>query len=391
MPLSESILNLPGYEIEWISGRDPILMRVRHRGVFRCPFCGRSRLRLKGSYVRRVRHESFGKRAVFLLLQGKKHLCLECGRYFNQRFPGILPYKRSTERFRKEVFEKHLDGICQSRLSSRLEMGSATVERWYHDFLHRKVQELSGAPCPRELGIDEHFFTRKAGYATTLCDLSGRRVYDVVLGRSGERLERYLRNLEGRQYVRYVVMDLAESYRNVVRKHFPWAKIVSDRFHVIRLINLHFLRLWGKIDPVGRKNRGLISLMRRRAQKLSDLQKQRLSDYFDQFPAIAPIYDFKEKLCKLMRIKHRTRKQCRKIIPKFLAYIEELKHSGLEQMIVLGNTLDAWKEEIVRMWRYTKTNSITEGFHNKMEMISRRAYGFRNFENYRLRVKALCA
>ena len=36
------------------------------------------------------------------------------------------------------------------------------------------------------------------------------------------------------------------------------------------------------------------------------------------------------------------------------------------------------------------SNGITEGFHNKMEMISRRAYGFRNFENYRLRVLAHC-
>jgi len=44
----------------------------------------------------------------------------------------------------------------------------------------------------------------------------------------------------------------------------------------------------------------------------------------------------------------------------------------------------------VRMFRFTKSNGILEGFHNKMEMISRRAYGFRNFENYRLRVKALC-
>ena len=36
-------------------------------------------------------------------------------------------------------------------------------------------------------------------------------------------------------------------------------------------------------------------------------------------------------------------------------------------------------------------NGITEGFHNKMELISRRAYGFRNFNNYKIRVKALCA
>jgi hypothetical protein len=43
------------------------------------------------------------------------------------------------------------------------------------------------------------------------------------------------------------------------------------------------------------------------------------------------------------------------------------------------------------MWRFTRSNGITEGFHNKMETLSRQAYGFRNFENYRLRVKVLWA
>jgi transposase len=47
--------------------------------------------------------------------------------------------------------------------------------------------------------------------------------------------------------------------------------------------------------------------------------------------------------------------------------------------------------EIANMWRFTRNNGITEGFHNKMETISRVAYGFRNFENYRLRVKVLCS
>ena len=67
-----------------------------------------------------------------------------------------------------------------------------------------------------------------------------------------------------------------------------------------------------------------------------------------------------------------------------------VKDSMLEPLITLGNTLDSWKDEAARMFRFTKSNGITEGFHNKMEMISRRAYGFRNFENYRLRVRALC-
>jgi transposase len=56
----------------------------------------------------------------------------------------------------------------------------------------------------------------------------------------------------------------------------------------------------------------------------------------------------------------------------------------------LGQTLRAWSEEVARMWRFNKNNGITEGFHTKMEMISRRAYGFRKFENYRLRVRVLC-
>ncbi|HAU0215340.1 TPA: transposase, partial [Legionella pneumophila] len=49
------------------------------------------------------------------------------------------------------------------------------------------------------------------------------------------------------------------------------------------------------------------------------------------------------------------------------------------------------KEEIACMWRFSKSNGITEGFHRKMKLIQRRAYGFRNFENYRLRVRVLCA
>jgi transposase len=73
-----------------------------------------------------------------------------------------------------------------------------------------------------------------------------------------------------------------------------------------------------------------------------------------------------------------------------LQAIDHLKSSSFPPLQQLGLTLDSWREEIARMWRFTKNNGITEGFHTKMEMISRRAFGFRNFENYRLRVKVLC-
>jgi transposase len=43
------------------------------------------------------------------------------------------------------------------------------------------------------------------------------------------------------------------------------------------------------------------------------------------------------------------------------------------------------------MWGFRRNNGITEGFHNKLEVLQRQAYGFLNFQNYRLRVKVLCS
>jgi transposase len=80
-----------------------------------------------------------------------------------------------------------------------------------------------------------------------------------------------------------------------------------------------------------------------------------------------------------------------RLIPRLLRAIDQLRQTGLSPLAQLGDTLHSWKSEIATMWRFSRNNGITEGFHNKMETISRQAYGFRNFENYRLRVKVLCS
>jgi len=390
MPLGISILNIEGYAVTNISGRNPVIIEAIYTKKAKCPFCGQNTLRMKDKYIRKLNHESIGYRRTKLYLTACKYHCLSCNRYFNQRFPGILKYKRSTEGFRYEVFEKHNNGHTQSYLSKSLKIGSATVERWYHDYLAKKVSNFKNRSCPRVIGIDEHYFSRRYGYATTICDLSRHKVFDLTLGRSQKTLEHYFNKLNGKESVQVVVMDLSDTYRNIVKEHFPNAMIVTDRFHVIRLINHHFLGVWANIDPVGRKNRGLLSLMRRHRRNLKPEQILKLNRYFKERPEIKAIYDFKQSLCSLMMAKKKTAKQCRKLIPIFLDYVARLKDSMLDLMVTLGKTLELWEREVVRMFRFTKSNGITEGFHNKMEMISRRAYGFRNFENYRLRVRALC-
>ena len=113
--------------------------------------------------------------------------------------------------------------------------------------------------------------------------------------------------------------------------------------------------------------------------------------YLAERPALERIYGFKQRLCSMLLQKHRTRKQCRKLVPRLLRAIVELRPSGLAQLVTLGDTLHTRSAWAPRMWRFTRSNGITEGFHNKMETISRQAYGFRNFENYRQRVQVLCS
>lgn len=62
----------------------------------------------------------------------------------------------------------------------------------------------------------------------------------------------------------------------------------------------------------------------------------------------------------------------------------------LAPLVELGDTLHSWSTETAAMWRFTRNDSNTEGFHNKMELITRQAYGFCNFQNYRLQVRVLC-
>lgn len=389
---SEIVLGLPQYEISNIQRNGgTILISARHAGPICCPDCGGSRLRNKGWCRRIVRHDDWGFRKTILQLEVRKSLCVDCGRFFRQPLPGVQPCQRASESFQEMIFQQHLDGVNRSCLGRRRGIGAATVQRYFLRRMQRRARQDHPLVCPRVLGIDEHFFTRKKGYATTFCDLKNHRIYDIALGRSEAALESYFVRLQGKEQVRVVCMDLAVVYRSIVKKYFPRAVIVADRFHVIRLINHHFLACWREIDPAGAKNRGLLSLMRRHRHNLKPEQNLRLLAYLAEHPALEVIYRFKQRLCYLLLKRHKTRRHCQKLVPRFLRAIVELRDSGLAPLVALGETLHSWSEEIARMWRFTRSNGITEGFHNKMETISRQAYGFRNFENYRQRVQVLCS
>jgi transposase len=384
-------LTLPGYRMVRVE-RNPYLriyLEVLKAPAI-CPCCGASRLRSKGRYERRVRHLDCFGRPSLLSIGCRRYRCVDCGRSFVQPLPGIVPGRHSTEPLRETIYQRHDDGICASTLARRADIGQATVGRIYTQFTERKAKERLSLDCPHVLGIDEHTLHRHQRFATTFCDLKNHRVFDLSPGRSEAELRPFLRTLHGRDKVRVICIDLATSYRALIRQWFPRAVIVADRFHAVRLVLQHLLKLARQLCPTLAWNRGWIALLRTRNDRLDADQRDRLARLFIQQPVLQGIYELKEKLCRLLGLKTQSKSSCRLLIPQLLEHIATLKASGLAAACTLGETLADWTQEIVRMWRFTRNNGITEGFHRKMKLIQRRAYGFRNFANYRLRVIAQC-
>jgi transposase len=356
-----------------------------------CARCGGSKLHSKGRYRRRVKHlRSFGS-PVELVVECRRFQCLECRRSFVQPLPGIRSGRHSSEPLREHIYLRHEEGTCVSRLAQLVEMGSATIERIYHQFTARRARERRDWQCPVVLGIDEHTLHKGCRFATTLCDLRNHSVFDVVEGKGPKELEPFLASLQGRERVRVICIDMSSTYRSLIRRYFPNARIVADRFHVIRIVHHHFLALMRSIAPELKNHRGWLAALRKRPERLTERQRQRRDELFAGYPAFVPIYEQMQALCNLLRAKHRKKSECRPLAEQLLYTIEQLRKSGFAPLATLAHTLSSWSEEIACMWRFTKNNGITEGFHRKMKLIQRRAYGFRNFNNYRLRVLAQCS
>jgi len=392
MPPMIDRIGLRGYEIvAQRSKPDRCELEVKlEREPERCPCCGAPGPRSKGRYIRRVRHLNCFGQPTELRVHIRRLQCRACSKSFIPALPGIRKGHHSSEPYRRDVFERHHEGISARKLAEKERIGEATVERIYHQFTHLKARERLSRQCPLYLGIDEHTLHKQYRFCTTFCDLKNHRVFEVRPGRSEPELAGFLATLQGRHRVRVVCIDLSSPYRKMAAKWFPNAKIVADRFHAIRLVYHHCVQMMRAIAPPIRHQRGLLCALRKAPEKLNPRQLQRRDSLFEDFPQLLPIYEQMHAMRRLLKHKHQRKKQCRGHLRKLSQAIAWFNNSGLKPLQTLAQSLQQWIQPIVIMWRFSKNNGITEGFHRKMKLIQRRAYGFKNFDNYRLRVIAQC-
>jgi len=275
----------------------------------------------------------------------------------------------------------------------------ATVSRFYnvsHGFAYQayyeqtevKLREYKSAQkWPPVIGIDEHFFRRKKGYSefvTMITDLGKKRVFDMVLGKDHNSLYQQLEQIPGRGNVKCVVIDMSSSYRSFIKKFFPNAEIIADKFHVLRLFTPPLMKAGKDIHGHRKELRTRRKLLCSR-KNLDYEVRCEIDRYLKNHRKLEELYRWKERLNEFYRIKGRDKATW--ALEKLLA---QMKTSGLEEVQRLLRTFTMWKDEILRYFGDSFTNGFTERMNGTGKLVQRRAFGYRSFRNYKLRTLSAC-
>jgi len=216
-------------------------------------------------------------------------------------------------------------------------------------------------------------------------DYKNRRLFELVEGRTVGEMEAALGHIEGRENVQYVVIDMCDPYRSFAQRFFPNAQLVADKFHVLLLLSPHINRRRRLIEG-DRRSAALRRLLLRSRFRVEYADRLALDQWLENHPELHAMYEAKEALHSLYRTRGYGRAK-----KALTALTDRLAVSPLAELQTLRRTLIRWRREILAYFATGLTNGRTEGFNNKAKVVKRRAYGYRSFSNYRLRLLNACA
>lgn len=348
-----------------------------------CPRCASFSASIYDRRWVKIKDAPIRNTSIKLIIRKRRFYCKQCRKPFTEPVPGVLPRKRTTQRLQRAV-----TNACQKYSSLKdvrrdFRCSNSYIYRAFYSQLKIETKRKINYPWPKTIGIDEHFFTRKQGYRefmTIFVDYNNKRPRELVLGRSSGALQSAVGHIGGRENVTNVVMDLSRPYKTFVKEFFPRAQIVADKFHVLRLLNGHINRVRKQYTGDDRKN-PIRRLLLCSAKNLDYFKRKAILEWLKDKPDLRELYHYKEALHQLYRT--RGHGKARRALIKLT---DQMADSNLREVRSLRNTLRTWSTEILAYFKTGLTNARTEGFNNVAKTIQKRGYGFKNPENYRLRV-----
>jgi len=338
-----------------------------------CPRCRRPTWRVHQRHKQRKRDLRLWGKPVWLYLWKRRFRCRPCRYVFTEDDPACGRSRRTTCRLRREV-------ACQSQ-----EATVKAVSRW-HGISEGLVQRswletyaVQSAPARPHvfLGLDGFCVRRPGVMWSGLWDLQTRKAVAVVPGVSQASVQKLLERHVEREKVQAVVTDLAEANRQAVHMALPKAAVVADKFHVIALAHHALMEVRG-----GRRLPGNTAwLLHRNQERLRPDDSERLTQVLRQDASLRQAWLLKEGLRSVYRAG--TPLQATLALQ---AWLTDAAASELRPFQRTATTLAKWQKEVLNYWCYPLTNAMVEGKHNRVKVLKRRAYGYRNDRTFSLRI-----
>jgi len=360
---------------------------IYRRGEATCPRCGRVTAKEHDRRQQWKQDRRLRDKVVFLRLIKRRFRCLWCGKVFTESDEVFGRRRRSSHRFREYLGQEALHQTVK-RTAEKEKVGEGLVRRCVAEEVGRKLGASGLRETPELIGLDEFSVSGRRLYHTAICNLVDGGVMEVVEGQGKQKVEEYLDSLANPERVKAVAMDMHEAFRQAVQMCLPRAKVVVDKFHLIRHINEALDKVRSRLQGGNRrgKRRELFKsryTLLKGVERLAEGERARLSQLFQLYPEVKRAWLVKERFRAWYRGTDRSCAQAG------LESLEEtIVSDSLPEFKQLAHTLNNWRDEILNYFDYRITNGFVEGKNNRIKTIKRMAYGYRNMANFRLRILA---
>lgn len=370
-----------------------------------CSRCGRQVTAVHDVSPRTVRDLPILDAETWLVVPRARVLCPHCGPTV-EAVPWLDRYQRMTTRL-AEAIARLCEVLPIKHVAQHYGVNWDTVKQIDARALARRLGpvDLRSLGPLRAVALDEFALHRGQSYATVAADPFTKRVLWVGRGRASEDVHAFFALLgpAGCARLEAVVMDMSAAFAREVRTSCPQAAIVYDRFHVIAQygqlvidrVRVDEMNRVGRALPRGdpRRYRRIVErrvfwsarwlLLRNRAHLRRPSDRVRLRELLQANRALFIVYVLKDDLKQLWRYRApwAARRFWREWYRRALA-------SGLAPLIRFARHLDARIDGIINHCRYPLNNGLLEGMTNKIKVLKRMAYGYRDDEYFFLKIRA---
>lgn len=398
--LLTELLNLEGVKVYSHRQHEGIGIILQIEAIKRksvCPRCGLASHRLHQNHRYIIKDLPWGETPVFLEINRRQFKCEKCQKPFSED----LDFVRKKRTYTKRLAHKTIQEVLSNDIHSVASQGIVTTEE-IERMLKDASEELGNSKPSqlKRLGIDEIALVKgKGNYCAVLIDLDSSKLIALLNGRTQEVIKETLLGwgIEVLEQLEEVSIDLWQGYQNLVTELMPNAQVIADRFHVMTQINQE---IDTQRKPEKRKMEELMKQTKLEADK-AEYEKKLQGLKNSKYPLLKNEDNLNEaQMNKLIQVKnvspllkrmHELKEKIRKIFNQTNNWYAGVFKLGMwlsrakKYFPNSHKTILRWFDEIIAYFDNGTTSGVVEGINNKLKLIKRSAYGFRNFKNFRVR------